>query len=54
MNEDSNDNQTMEMRQQNVIISNSSSAEGKMRPQDGSEDVQNASAGVEVSVGQIE
>jgi hypothetical protein len=44
----------MEIRQQNVIIANSSSNEGKLRPQDGSEDAQNASAGVEVSVGQIE
>jgi hypothetical protein len=52
--EESNENQSIEMRSQNVIISTSSSNEGKIRPQDGSEDIQNSNAGVEVSIGQIE
>jgi hypothetical protein len=52
LNEESNEIQSIEMRPQNVIISTSSSNEGKIRPQDGSEDIQNS--GVEISVGQIE
>lgn len=47
--EESNENQSMEMRSQNVIISCSN--EGKNRPQD-SEDIQNS--GMEVSAVQID
>jgi len=49
--DESNENQSIEIRAQNVIMSNS---EGKTRPQDGSEDVQNSSVEGESSVGQIE
>lgn len=49
--DESNENPSIEIRAQNVIIS---SGEGKTRPQDGSEDVQNSTIEGESSVGQIE
>lgn len=51
--DDSND-QSIELRPQNVIISNSSVSEVKIRPQDGSEDAANSTAARDSSVLQIE
>jgi len=49
--EEVNENESIEMRPQNVIIS---SNEGKARPQDGTEEIQNSSTGRDSAVGQIE
>jgi hypothetical protein len=52
--EESVENQTIEIREQNVIISSDGSEEAKIIVPDGTEEVQIASVDAESSVGQIE